>query len=111
MCRVASILLTACLFAGVASAKVASSPAHRRSETLPVSTRSARARALFNQANTDFGNLHLAEALDGWRAAAKVDSRFAQAYVQIAFNSKDPAEQTRMLNRAKALAPRVTPSE
>jgi tetratricopeptide (TPR) repeat protein len=111
MYRVASILLTACLFAGIASAKVASRPAHWRSETLPVSTRSARARALFNQANTDFGNLHLAKALDGWRAAAKVDPKFAQAYVQVAFNSKDPAEQTRMLNRAKALAPRVTPSE
>ena len=111
MHRIASVLLTACLFTGLTSAKVAPKPAHRQSETMPVTTRSARARALFQQATIDFGNLHLAKALDGWRAAVKADPKFAQAYIQIAFNSKDPAEQRLTLTRAKALASRVTPAE
>jgi tetratricopeptide (TPR) repeat protein len=109
MYRTAIILLVLCLGAGSLQARPRSKQAE--SDTLPVSTRSDRARALQQRALVDFGNLHVAQALQGWREAVKADPKFAQGWIQIAFNSKDPAEQNSALRRAKALAPRVTPGE
>lgn len=109
MHRTASILLVLCL--GAASLQARPRSPQAESDTLPVTTRSEKARALYQRAMVDFGNLHVAQALQGWREAAKTDPKFAQAFIQIAFNSKDPAEQNSALRRAKAVASRVTPGE
>jgi tetratricopeptide (TPR) repeat protein len=83
---------------------------HRRT-TLPLTVHSKRARLLFEQGMTDFVNLQTAKALEEWRQSAKHDPHFALAHVFIAFNSKDPAEQTAELAKAKALERHVTHGE
>ncbi|MGZ4812857.1 MAG: tetratricopeptide repeat protein [Terriglobales bacterium] len=67
---------------------------------LPVSTRSPKARALYQQAMTDSMNFHLDRALDQWRAAVKLDPNFALANLMIAFRSQDPKEAKLALERA-----------
>ncbi|HLK34522.1 MAG TPA: tetratricopeptide repeat protein, partial [Terriglobales bacterium] len=87
------------------------SRASRLHATLPLTVHSRRARQLFEQGMTDFANLQTAKAMDEWREAAKVDPRFALAHINICFNSKDPAEQSAELAKAKALEHHVTPGE
>ena len=67
---------------------------------LPVTTTSAKARALYQQAMTDSMNFHLDRALDQWRAAVKLDPNFALANLMIAFRSQDPKEAKAALQRA-----------
>lgn len=75
---------------------------HRRT-TLPLTVHSRRARLLFQQGMIDFVNLQTAKAMDEWRQSAKRDPNFALAHINICFNSKDPAEQSAELAKAKAL--------
>ncbi len=109
MHRIATLVLVLSLCAGSLQAR----PRRQSlpSETLPVTTRSEKARVLYERALVDFGNLHVAQALEGWREAAKVDPKFALALTQIAFNSKDPAEQNSTLRRARSLARHASPGE
>jgi tetratricopeptide (TPR) repeat protein len=79
--------------------------------TLPLTVHSRRARLLFQQAMTDFVNLQTAKAMDEWRKSAKLDPGFALAHTYICFNSKDPAEQSAELAKAKSLAPHATRGE
>ena len=81
------------------------------SNTLPLSTSSAKARELFQHAMVDYENLHLERATIGWQAAAKEDPNFALAHAWVAFNSRDPQEVIAARQRAKALAEKVTPGE
>jgi tetratricopeptide (TPR) repeat protein len=83
----------------------------RASRVLPVSTNSRKARKLFEQALTDFVNLKTEKALDEWRQATKADPKFALAHIFVALNSKDPAEQSAELVKAKALMPHVARGE
>lgn len=83
---------------------------HRRT-TLPLTVHSKRARLLFLQGMTDFVNLQTAKAMDEWRQSAKRDPNFALAHIYICFNSKDPAEQSAELAKAKALERHVTHGE
>jgi len=83
---------------------------HRRT-TLPLTVHSKRARLLFEQGMTDFVNLQTAKAMDEWRQSAKRDPNFALAHIFICFNSKDPAEQTAELGKAKAHERHVTHGE
>lgn len=83
---------------------------HRRT-TLPLSVHSKRARLLFEQGMTDFANLQTAKALEEWRQSAKRDPNFALAHIFICFNSKDPAEQSAELAKAKAHERHVTHGE
>ena len=110
MHRHVSVLLLVCLSAPLWARSLKFH--HREDSTkLPVTTSSAKARALFERAMTDYENLRVAQAMDGWRQAAKVDSNFAAARIWISFNSKDPAEQSAELAKAKALRNRVSPGE
>jgi tetratricopeptide (TPR) repeat protein len=84
---------------------------HRDTTVLPVTTKSAKARALYEQAMTDYENLRMAQAMEGWRRAAKADLNFASAHIMLSFNSKDPAEQSSELAKAKVLRNRVSPGE
>lgn len=83
---------------------------HRRT-ILPLTVHSKRARQWFEQGMTDFVNLQTAKAMEEWRRTAKRDPNFALAHIFICFNSKDPAEQSAELAKAKALESHVTHGE
>src|SRR5579884_3215742 len=89
-----------------ARGKAKSSP-----KTVPVTTASAQAAELFEKGMVDYENLHLDRATQEWRDAAKADPNFALAQAWVAFTSTDPAEAADYRDRAKELAPRVTPGE
>jgi tetratricopeptide (TPR) repeat protein len=80
-------------------------------KTLPVTTSSAKARDLYEKAMSDYENLYLERANLGWRATVQAAPNFALAQAWIAFNSRDPAEASAARDKAKVLAPKVTPGE
>ena len=79
--------------------------------SLPVTTSSPRARALYKKGMADYKNLYLERCNDDWRAAVKQDPNLALAWAWIAFNSTNPQEVSAAREKAKALAPKVTPGE
>jgi tetratricopeptide (TPR) repeat protein len=79
--------------------------------SLPVTTSSAEARALYQKGMADFENLYLERCNEDWRAAVKADPNLALAWAWIAFNGSNPMEVTAARERAKALAPTTTPGE
>ena len=79
--------------------------------TVPLTTTSATARALYQKGVQDFENLYLERCVDDWRAAAKEDPKFALAWAQIAWNSSNPQEVSDARAKAQALAPSLTPGE
>jgi tetratricopeptide (TPR) repeat protein len=80
-------------------------------KSLPVTTTSAQARALYEKGMEDYENLYLERCNDDWRAAVKEDPNLAVAWAWIAFNSTDPKEVSAAREKAKALAPKLTPGE
>ena len=78
---------------------------------LPVTTTSARARALYEQGMQDYENLYLERCNENWREAVKQDPNLALAWVWIAFNSGNPEEVSEARDKAKALMPKLTPGE
>ncbi len=81
------------------------------SRSLPVTTSSAKARALYVKGMVDYENLYLERCNDDWRAAVKEDPNLAVAWAWIAFNSSNPQEVTAAREKAKALAPKLSPGE
>jgi len=81
------------------------------SDTLPVTTSSPRARALYEEGMIDYENLYLERCNQEWRAAVKEDPNLAVAWAWIAFNSGDPQEISDARAKAKALVPKLTPGE
>ncbi|MFY9791246.1 MAG: tetratricopeptide repeat protein [Candidatus Sulfotelmatobacter sp.] len=79
--------------------------------SLPVTTSSAQARALYQKGMEDYENLYLERCNDDWRAAVKEDPNLAVAWAWIAFNSTDPKEVSAAREKAKTLAPKLTPGE
>jgi tetratricopeptide (TPR) repeat protein len=79
--------------------------------SLPVTTSSTEARALYEKGMADYENLYLERCNDDWRAAVKADPNLAVAWAWIAFNSGDPKEVNAAREKAKALAPKLTPGE
>jgi tetratricopeptide (TPR) repeat protein len=82
-----------------------------KSTALPVTTSSAKARALYEKGMEDYENLYLERCNDDWRAAVKEDPDLAVAWAWIAFNSGNPQEISEARAKAKALAPKLTPGE
>jgi Tfp pilus assembly protein PilF len=78
---------------------------------LPVTTSSAKARALYEKGMQDYENLYLERCNEDWRAAVKADPKLAVAWAWIAFNGSDPKEVSAAREKAKALAPKLTPGE
>ena len=78
---------------------------------LPVTTKSAKARELYQKGMIDYENLYLERCNDEWRAAVKEDPNLAVAWAWIAFNSGNPEEVSAARAKAKALAPMMTPGE
>ena len=86
-------------------------PSAKAASVLPVTTSSAKAREMYRKAMTDSMNFHLDRALDGWRAAVKLDPNFALANVMIAFRTQDPREARSALQRANAAVGRASSGE
>jgi tetratricopeptide (TPR) repeat protein len=80
-------------------------------QTLPVTTSSAKARALYEKGMADYENLYLERCNDDWRAAVKEDPKLALAWAWIAFNSGNPEEVSAARAKAKALVPKLNPGE
>jgi len=81
------------------------------STNLPITTSSAKARELYEKGMVDYENLYLERCNDEWRAAVKEDPNLAVAWAWIAFNSGNPDEVSAAREKAKALAPKLTPGE
>jgi tetratricopeptide (TPR) repeat protein len=79
--------------------------------SLPVTTSSAQARSLYEKGMQDYEYLYLERCNDDWRAAVKEDPNLAVAWAWIAFNSSNPQEVSAAREKAKALAPKLTPGE
>src|SRR5271155_3817445 len=79
--------------------------------TMPVTTSSAEARSFYEKGMQDYENLYLERCNDDWRAAVKADPNLAVAWAWIAFNSSNPQEVNASREKAKALAPKLTPGE
>src|SRR5260370_34204563 len=79
--------------------------------TMPVTTPSAKARALYEKGMQDYENLYLERCNDDWRAAVKEDPNLAVAWAWIAFNGGNPEEVNADRTKAKALAPNHTPGD
>src|SRR5713226_365678 len=82
-------------------APVQSSQPHKPAG-MQVTTKSAKARAFFNQGIARMETLHWEPALQEWRQAAKADPHFALAHILLSMLSRDPVEQ--VAEREKALA-------
>jgi len=79
--------------------------------SLPVTTSSPQARALYEKGMQDYENLYLERCNDDWRAAVKEDPNLAVAWAWIAFNSSNPQEVSAAREKAKAFAPKATQGE
>ncbi len=79
--------------------------------TMPVTTTSVKARELYLKGMEDYENLYLERCNEEWRAAVKEDPNLAVAWAWIAFNSGNPKEVTEAREKAKTLAPKLTPGE
>jgi len=78
---------------------------------LPVTTSSAKARALYEKGMVDYENLYLERSNDDWRAAVKEDPNLALAWAWIAFNGSNPEEVSGARAKANELAPKTSPGE
>ena len=103
----AVLVLGACFAAPVYAHHVKQSS----STSMPVTTSSAQARALYEKGMQDYENLYLDRCNDDWRAAVKEDPNLAVAWAWIAFNSSDPKEVSAAREKAKSLAKKATPGE
>lgn len=81
------------------------------SVTMPITTSSPQAHALFVRGLHDYENLYLERCNDDWRAAVKADPNLAVAWAWIAFNSSNPAEISQARNYAKFFAPKGSAGE
>src|SRR5882672_7786940 len=105
-CAVLVLMLGVCLVTALSAHHVKQSTA-----SLPVTTSSPQARALFEKGMQDYENLYLERCNEDWRAAVKADPNLAVAWVWIAFNSSDPKEISSAREKAKALTPKLTKGE
>ena len=93
------------------ASRPAARPKAKTTSIVPVTTTSAKARALYQQAMADSMNFHLDRALEQWRAAVKLDPNFALANLMIAFRSQDPKEAKLALERANTAVRRGSAGE
>jgi len=78
--------------------------AERQANGMEMSTKSAKARAFFEQGLAKMETLHIEDGLQNWRNAAQADPNFALAHIFLAYFAQDPTEQ--VAEREKALAAR-----
>jgi tetratricopeptide (TPR) repeat protein len=107
ICALLVLILGVCLATPVHAHHVKPATA----TSMPVTTSSAEARALYEKGMQDYENLYLERCNEDWRAAVKADPNLAVAWAWIAFNSSNPMEISAARERAKDLAPKATPGE
>jgi len=112
-CRIGLMLFLTSLAAFTADAKAnATIPSPKYAAAmLPVSTRSPRARKLFEHAMKNMEFIRQAEALDDLRNASRADPTFAQSLIMICHLSSEPEEQISSCKRAMQLESKVNYSE
>jgi tetratricopeptide (TPR) repeat protein len=101
------LLLTACFIAPAFAHHLKPSQA----ASMPITTSSAQARALYKKGMQDYENLYLERCNDDWRAAVKEDSNLAVAWAWIAFNTTDPKEARAAREKAKAAVSKTSSGE
>jgi tetratricopeptide (TPR) repeat protein len=101
------LVLGACLAAPLYAHHVKQSA----SASMPVTTSSEQARALYAKGMQDYEYLYLERCNDDWRAAVKEDPNLAVAWAWIAFNSSNPQEVSAAREKAKASAPKASAGE
>ena len=104
-------LALVCLVACVSAPVSAHHLKKAASNSLPVTTSSPKARALYEKGMADYENLYLERCNDEWRAAVIEDPNFGLAWAWIAFNSGNPQEVNEARSRALEVAPKLTPGE
>jgi tetratricopeptide (TPR) repeat protein len=109
MCAILFLILGVCLATPISAHAHHLKPSNAAS--MPVTTSSAEARSLYEKGMQDYENLYLERCNDDWRAAVKADPNLAVAWAWIAFNSSNPQEVSAAREKAKALAPKLTPGE
>ena len=82
-----------------------------QSANLTITTSSPTARAAWEKGVADYENLYLERCNEDWRLAVKADPNLAVAWVWLAFNSGDPQEVAAARQKAKDLAPKMSPGE
>jgi len=107
----ACLFLLSSSFAQLGWARSESSAAKAPTAQLPLTTSSPAARINFEKAMLYLEEYRTSQAVEVLRGVVKQDPDFAQALILIAHLSTDPAEQTATRERAKRLAPKVTPGE
>ena len=88
-----------------------STAATANSGTLPVTTSSGEALALYEAGIVSWEDLQVDSALKRWRTAANIDPNFALAHLMLAYCTPDPAEEKAERQKAESLAGKVTPDE
>jgi tetratricopeptide (TPR) repeat protein len=71
---------------------------------MQITTKSAKARTLFEEGLAKMETLHIEGGLQSWRNATQADPDFALAHIFLAYFAQDPTEQ--VAERDKALASR-----
>jgi tetratricopeptide (TPR) repeat protein len=107
ICAVFVLILGACFGAPLYAHHVKQAD----TASMPVTTTSNEARAFYEKGMQDYENLYLERCNEDWRAAVKADPNLAVAWAWIAFNSSNPEEVSAAREKAKALAPKLTPAE
>ena len=95
--RVLIVVIGVCFSAPVYAHHVKQSA----SASMPVTTSSEQARALYESGVQDFEKFYLDRSNDNWRAAVKADPNLAVAWARIAFTSSDP-QPTPVASMARA---------
>jgi tetratricopeptide (TPR) repeat protein len=108
---VVCLALAVTAFAGDRFAKQKTPKTKLVAGSMPLTSSSAKARALYEKGMEDYENLYLERCNEDWRAAVNEDPGLALAWAWIAFNSRNPAEVVVAREKAKALLPQVTPGE
>ena len=109
--RIVLFLLTA-IFAAQAGAPQQPPLPADNSGVIPITTKAAEARKLYEGAMVKLENLHSAEAVQDLRKAVKIDPDFALAAIMIAHDwVVEPAEKTAMLKQASAAKSKVSRGE
>ena len=76
-----------------AAARGASSDGAAKSDTIPVTTKSAEARRLYEEGvHDEFDLLYVDRGIETIRQSVKADPHFAQAHAMLAFLTTNPAE-------------------
>ena len=109
------VSLRSCAVIALALSSIAPLFAHHvkkaESKEMPVTTSSVKARQMYLKGMEDYENLYLERCNEDWRAAVKEDPGLAVAWAWIAFNSGSPEEISSAREKAKTLAPKLTPGE